>query len=304
MTTADSSSEAVLHAPGHDAASDAARTPGTLAYLKGDGTGNDFIVVLDVADEHVISAAAVQAWCDRDRGVGADGLLRIVQRDDDTFFMDYRNADGSLAEICGNGLRVVGHVLRANKLLAPGEHTLGTRGGDVRVTIPADGNITVVMGRAQELSEALTVHVAGVEAYAARAVLMPNPHAVACVADISAVGDLNVSPTHEPTAVLPDGANYEFVEVVNAHHIRMRVFERGVGETKSCGSGACAAALVAARNANLTQPWQMRVDVPGGTLHVAADAEGVLSLTGPAQVTSSGVLENEAGSSRNTDDIA
>lgn len=305
MTTADSASHAAAsHAAAPEAQADVIHAPGTIAYLKADGTGNDFIVVLDEADEHVISTEAVRAWCNRESGIGADGLLRIVRRVDGTFFMDYRNADGSLAEICGNGLRVVGHVLRANNVLAAGEHTLGTRGGDVRVTIPVDGDITVVMGHAQEISEKLMVQVSAGELIPAHAVLMPNPHVVAFVADVSEVGDLSTSPTHEPAAVLPEGANYEFVEVVNAHHIRMRVFERGVGETQSCGSGACAAAFVAACEAQLTQPWQIRVDVPGGMLHVTSDAQGILSLAGPAQVTASGVLENDPDTSRNTDDIA
>lgn len=264
-------------------------------YLKADGTGNDFIVVLDVNDEYDIPASAVQRWCDREHGIGADGLLRVVRRADGSFFMDYRNADGSLAETCGNGLRVVGHVLRINQLLHAGEHVLGTRGGDVAVNIPASSDITVEMGRADERLDSLTVQLADGSAMAARAVFMPNPHAVVFVSDVSHI-DLTVSPSHEPALVLPDGANYEFIEVISEHHIRMRVFERGVGETKSCGSGACAAAVVAAHEASLTEPWQMRVDVPGGTLMVTCSDGGVLSLTGPAQVTATGTLSLAAES--------
>ncbi|MBU6213765.1 MAG: diaminopimelate epimerase [Actinomycetales bacterium] len=260
-----------------------------LAYLKADGTGNDFIVLLDPDDTLTLEPASIVAWCNRHTGIGADGVLRILRRSDGSFFMDYRNADGTVAETCGNGLRVVAHVLRRAGLIAPGAHTIGTRGGDVRVRVPDAGDITVSMGVAVTLTDALVVRPALGSCLPAIAVLMPNPHAVAFVDDLQAL-QLGTSPTHTPVAALPDGANYEFVHARTADHIRMRVFERGVGETLSCGSGACAAAVVAAQRAGAVAPWRMRVDVPGGTLWVDQDAGGVVSLTGPAQVTAEGVL--------------
>jgi diaminopimelate epimerase len=271
-------------------ATGAAASARAVPYLKADGTGNDFVVVLDLEGALDIPAAAVRQWCDRDHGVGADGLLRIVRIADGSFFMDYRNADGSLAETCGNGLRVVAHVLRTHELIESGEHALVTRGGIATVSVPATEDITVGMGLAKVLPEELTVMTADGRALSARAVLMPNPHAVAFVDDVDALGDLAISPTHEPIQVLPDGANYEFIQQMGADHIRMRVFERGVGETKSCGSGACAAAVIAADALKLQAPWTVRVDVPGGTLTVTQDSTGEVSLTGPAQVTASGTV--------------
>ena len=265
-----------------------------VPYLKADGTGNDFIVLLDPDDTLDLTPASIVAWCDRRTGIGADGVLRIVRRGDGSFFMDYRNADGTLAETCGNGLRVVAHVLHRAGLVDAGAHTIGTRGGDVRVQVPGTGDITVSMGTAVTLPESLVVQQAGGVELPAVAVLMPNPHAVAFVEDLQTLGPLSASPTHAPAATLPDGANYEFVEVRAADHIRMRVFERGVGETLSCGSGACAAAVVAADRAGAVAPWRMRVDVPGGTLWVDGGVSGEVSLTGPAQVTAEGVLPSGA----------
>ncbi|NDB18084.1 MAG: hypothetical protein EB027_02245, partial [Actinobacteria bacterium] len=149
--------------------------------------------------------------------------------------------------------------------------------------------ISVDMGVAQVLPHELAVSVGGQTFSPAVAVLMPNPHAVTLTAAPPA--DLSVSPRHHPEQVLAQGANYEFVTVHSRDHISMRVYERGVGETASCGTGACAAAVVAAQQCAGSDTWTLRVDVPGGRLQVHCDARGHLHLQGPAQITESGFFE-------------
>lgn len=268
-------------------------------FWKGDGTGNDFVLLLDLHGELDLTGEQVRRWCDRAEGIGADGVLRVVlsanQHELDaagtTFFMDYRNADGSIAETCGNGIRVFTRFLLDHDLIDHGKHLVLTRAGAVWVEVRPGEDISVSMGQARVDSDALLVAVGGRQYPGAVAVRMPNPHAVV-FCDCDPV-PLDRSPTHEPANVLPNGANYEFVRVIDQGHISMRVYERGVGETLSCGSGACAAAVATAARAGLHAPWTMRVDVPGGILHVRCDADAGIHLQGPAQITGSGTLDME-----------
>jgi diaminopimelate epimerase len=272
--------------------------PHTLSYTKGDGTGNDFIIICDLDDTLTLEAQEIAQWCNRSSGVGADGLLRVVRKfaadGRPRFFMDYRNADGTLAETCGNGLRVFTTYLLSRAFIKCGRHVMLTRGGPVTVVASSDADISVDMGAAVDVRvddfSVIAAAAGAPSTYPAKAVLMPNPHAVAILDDIAETPDLATSPSHTPAEVFPDGANYEFIELHPDQRISMRVFERGVGETQSCGSGACAAAAVAAQQWGLASPWEIRVDVPGGELLVRCDESGNLHLQGPAQLTHEGHL--------------
>jgi diaminopimelate epimerase len=266
---------------------------------KAHGTGNDFLVVTDPEGRLDLRPGAVAALCDRHRGIGADGIIRVVRTDaagEDvpdsdgcTWFMDYRNADGSLAQMCGNGARVFVAELWHRGLARAGEPVrFATRGG--ARTGSADPHcqqdIAIAMGPAV-LGEpaALTVR-AGGRTWPGTSVHVPNPHAVVLVPDLAAAGPLADPPGVEPAAAFPAGANVEFVVEAGPDRIAMRVHERGVGETMSCGTGACAAAAVHVRRTGGTGAGRtVAVDVPGGRLRVgfAPGAPDVV-LSGPVEV--------------------
>jgi diaminopimelate epimerase len=282
-----------------------------LRVLVGHGTENDFVVLPD-PDGHVwpeerLDAAMVRRLCDRRAGLGGDGVLRVVRSvhvpDAPTvlgealpaceWFMDHRNADGSHAEMCGNGIRLFLHVLVSEGLLDRGTCEagvlVGTRGGPRRVGATPDGDYWVDMGPAREFG-AGEARVDG-RAFAGRAVSMGNPHLAALTdVDVDTL-DLTGTPEFDP-ALFPDGVNVELVNVLRpGAHIRLRVVERGVGETRSCGTGACAAAYAALVAADRTEGTVV-VDVPGGRLQVQVGS-GTTVLTGPAVLVSAGVLCTE-----------
>jgi diaminopimelate epimerase len=267
------------------------------SFTKGHGTENDFVLVLDRDGMLDIGPATVRFLCDRHAGIGADGLLRVVHAghidgwtgDPSLWFMDYRNADGSLAEMCGNGIRVFARYLVDAGLAAPGEININTRDGVKQVRLGDGGDVTVDMGVARFPGpDTVTV---GVESrvWPATSVDMGNPHAVAFVAALADVGDLCASPVVDPT--FPDGVNIEFVVRHGERHLAMRVHERGVGETRSCGTGACAAMVAAARADGAPAASSYIVDVPGGRLTVATRVDGHVELTGPAVIVASGELD-------------
>lgn len=264
-----------------------------MRVLKGHGTENDFVVVPDLDGDLDLTAGLVRALCDRHAGIGADGVLRIVRCENDpdakdmmsdaSYFMDYRNADGSEAEMCGNGIRVVMRYLQAVGLV--GLHAaVATRGGVKRVWVSGDGNVTVEIGPPRILADRPVVTAVPLPGPTpATVVEMPNPHVVVDVADLETLAalDLTRPPVVEPAR--PAGQNVEFVVRAAQRHLVMRVHERGVGETRSCGTGICAV-VAAAATADATPadgvPW--RVDVPGGTCEVTWRADGEILLSGPA----------------------
>jgi diaminopimelate epimerase len=261
-----------------------------IRFAKGHGTGNNFIIWPDADIDP--TADQVRALCDRRTGIGADGLLRI-ESGPNGFVMDYRNADGSLAEMCGNGIRVFARYLVSHGLAAPGVLVIGTRGGPVQVLCPAEGDIEVHMGEASvPRARAIPVVTVGELSWSATGVLIPNPHAVVFVDDLADAGDLADPPEVAP-GVFPDGVNVEFVVDRGVDHIAMRVHERGVGETQSCGTGACAAAWAWRRRDGEPTEGTTRVDVPGGSVWVREDAAGAVTLIGPAVIVAEGELDRQ-----------
>ena len=248
----------------------------------------------------------MRALCDRRRGIGADGVLRVVrtselrnsndrasgQHPDTEWFMDYRNADGSLAEMCGNGIRVFARYLAdAGLVPEPTELLVGSRAGARRVRFEPDGQVTVEMGQAK-VGVATTATVDG-RAFEGIEVDVGNPH-LACVTDVPLETlNLAVPPGHDPAA-FPHGVNVEFVGRLPAGspdggEVAMRVHERGVGETRSCGTGTVAAAVAALRAAGQSGGTAL-VRTLGGTLRVSVMADSS-TLTGPAVLVARGELD-------------
>jgi diaminopimelate epimerase len=256
-----------------------------VRFVKGHGTENDFVLLPEPPED--LTADLVRALCDRRAGIGGDGVL-AVRRDSGTFFMDYRNADGSVAEICGNGIRVFARYLVDAGLVPAGGFEVGTRAGVCRVDVPADGDdITVEMGVPERLADAKVI--LGASAWPGYGYAIGNPHLVVLDAGEIEALDLTQVPAIEPASGFPDGVNVEFLQSVGPHHVRMRVHERGVGETRSCGSGACTAAVAAMDAAGERSTYV--VDVPGGRLSVTWRDDDVVTLSGPAILVAAGEVD-------------
>jgi len=271
-----------------------------VRFVKGQGTGNDFVIVPDPDGDLELTPELVRALCDRRFGVGADGVLRVVLAAAEPaaaapgaarWFMDYRNADGSIAEMCGNGLRVFGRYLVDAGYERPGLIPVATRAGVRIADVPAEGDVTVEMGPPTIGPPGTEpVSVAG-RTFLATRVSMGNPHAVCFADDLDAAAlralDLTRLPRVSPET-FPTGVNVEIV-VGAPDAIRMRVYERGVGETLSCGTGACAVAVAAATRAGRGPGTSVPIEVPGGRLTVLWDTDQV-RLRGPAVLVSDGLL--------------
>jgi diaminopimelate epimerase len=304
-----------------------------LDFAKGHGTRNDFVLLDDRAGRLDLTAELVRALADRRGGIGADGVIRVVPTaalpagaailgtdPGARWFMDYRNGDGSVAQMCGNGIRVFAAFLeRLGLAEVPAQSTddgpalaVGTRAGVRRVRRTTTGWYAVDMGpwrltgdeRAQSRGADAEVTVAGLDVpRPALSVDVGNPHVVLALADTQelAAADLTSAPAVWPAP--PHGTNVELVvplgeevdEVGRAvGRVQMRVYERGVGETRSCGTGACAAALAVRAWAGAGAPDRWLVDVPGGQLAVRLLASGNVELAGPAELVATGRIDLEA----------
>lgn len=281
----------------------------TLAFTKGHGTENDFLLLFDEHGKLDLSPGLVRALCDRRAGIGADGVLRAVRSGDlpdgqgfdpDVWFMDYRNADGSLAEMCGNGARVFAAYLEREAGVDFGEgREIGTRAGGRQVTAIGGGRYSVGMGR-WTLSGGGTADAEVTprdypSALPAVRVDVGNPHTVAAISSLAELSALDLSrpPVVEPEP--PNGTNVEFVVPLDPlggprGRIQMRVYERGVGETRSCGTGACAAAIASMAWEGDGAPHEWDVEVPGGELTVRLRGSEA-TLEGPAVLVGDGLVD-------------
>ena len=291
-----------------------------LKFTKGHGTGNDFVLIRDPDGEIDLTDAEYAFLADRNFGVGSNGVIRAVRSEnlpegrplladdpDAEWFMDYRNSDGSTAEMCGNGIRVFVAYLMAEGLvdLTQGDRiAIGTRAGVKDVQVASNGSFRVDLGRwklgdgvvAPTSAEVTLNGVAG--PHESICISVGNPHVVTFVDDETLDG-INVAQTPKITQPFATDVNLEFVAPLDPlvedgiGRIRMRVHERGVGWTLSCGTGAAAAALATRHREGPGAPSNWRVDVPGGSLGVqifpTEDGEHV-SLSGPAELVFSGII--------------
>jgi diaminopimelate epimerase len=271
-----------------------------VRFVKGHGTGNDFVLLVDPERRLDLTPELVRRICDRRRGIGGDGVLRVVlaatdpegapMSDAARWFMDYRNADGSVAEMCGNGIRVFARFLVDSWFEPAGELPIATRAGVKMTWVNPARDVIVNLGPAALPAIAGATARIGERSWPVTAVTMPNPHAVAFVDDLAEAGDLATAPVVSPESAFPDGVNVEFVAVRGPGHAAMRVHERGVGETDSCGTGAAAVIVATRRRYGDDAPQCWQLDVPGGTLIVTERLDGSVELHGPAVLVAEGQL--------------
>ncbi|AQA05852.1 diaminopimelate epimerase [Mycobacterium sp. MS1601] len=287
-----------------------------MTFVKGHGTENDFVLLPDPDVQLDLVPAAVAALCDRRRGLGADGVLRVatagalldagvLERLPEgvaaaDWFMDYRNADGSRAQMCGNGVRVFSHYLRATGLESRDEFVVGSLAGARPVVVHGAGDlhadITVEMGKANQTGAGSAL--VGGRRVTGLAVDVGNPH-LACVdpelgADGLAALDV-AAPVQFDTAQFPEGVNIEVLTAPADGAVNMRVHERGVGETRSCGTGTVAATVAALHHLG-EQTGALTVKVLGGEVVVTV-TEATSYLRGPSELVAHGELSQEWWSS-------
>lgn len=266
-----------------------------MRFAKGHGTENDFVILPDPDGELRLTEEDVRLLCDRRAGIGADGVLRVIRTRElgealapaartaerAEWFMDYRNADGSIAEMCGNGVRVFARYLLHTGLVDADRFEVGTRDGAKEVTIEEDGDVTIDMGRV-EMQGTSSAKLARQVVHGDQ-ISVGNPH-LACELEIPVADvDLSLPPELDPEA-FPEGANVEVYNEVAPGVLEMRVYERGSGETRSCGTGIVAAAAAAAPEGR-SSTWKVRV--LGGECTVHLDASGA-RLRGPAFIVAEG----------------
>jgi diaminopimelate epimerase len=283
-----------------------------MIFAKGHGTQNDFVVLPDLDATLTLTPTAVAALCDRRRGLGADGVLRVttagallaagaldrvpdgVTADD--WYMDYRNADGSTAQMCGNGARVFAHYLHASGVESRNEFVVGSLAGPRPVVLhhvdATNADVSVDMGKVNMLGEGQAV--VGGRTFSGLAVDVGNPH-LACVdpeLTVEALAALDVAaPVTFDKAQFPDGVNVEVLTAPADGAVSMRVHERGVGETRSCGTGTVAAAVAGLSHAG-TASGVLTVRVPGGDV-VVTITEATSYLRGPSVLVARGELSEE-----------
>lgn len=266
-----------------------------MRFAKYQGIGNDFVMLADRDDAVRLSPELVRKVCDRRFGIGADGVIRVAPaRNGGDLFMDYVNSDGSVGEMCGNGIRCLAIFALAEGLTQSHRIRVETRAGVKVVDVEGD-RVRVEMGApifsppevpvSADGDDALHTKIeVGDEIVEAACLSMGNPHAVLFVDDPAAAPVATLGPVIEHHALFPKRTNVEFVRVESPGHIRMRVWERGSGETLACGTGACAAAvaarLVAGADGSVT------VSLPGGELAIewagSSDRVEPVFMTGPA----------------------
>ncbi len=269
-----------------------------LKFTKMQGTGNDFILVDGIQQKVDHLKKHARFLCDRRFGIGADQLLLILPSEKADFKMQIFNADGSEVEMCGNGIRCFAKYLRDHGNTAREVIHVETPAGIITPSIHGD-TVSVDMGVPILTGPDIPVNMEGEviaepiqldgEKYIMSCVSMGNPHCVIKVEDVDAFPVEKVGPKFEAHPLFPKRINVEFVQILNHEEIRMRVWERGAGETLSCGTGACASTVAAALN-----QWtgrNVRVHLKGGDLNVEWHENDRVTLSGPAEEVFSGRIE-------------
>lgn len=273
-----------------------------LAFVKMHGLGNDFIVIDAVHQAVDLDAGQVRRMADRHLGIGCDQILLVESPRADGADFAYRifNADGSEVAQCGNGARCFARFVREQGLSQADRLVVDTAAGRLELHLQTDGEVKVNMGVPKHAPAEIPMAVPaelpvyrlalGEQQVTLGAVSMGNPHAVLNVDDVDEAPVQRLGALLECHPAFPQKANIGFMQILDRGHIKLRVFERGVGETLACGSGACAAVVVGIERGLLNEA--VRVDLPGGTLHVDWNGRRCpVFMTGPAETVFRGEIE-------------
>ncbi|MFA6274317.1 MAG: diaminopimelate epimerase [Candidatus Paceibacterota bacterium] len=261
------------------------------------GLGNDFIVIDNFAGRIKFSKEQIIFLCDRHKGIGADGLIlvekNVLPSGEDLggadCFMNYNNADGTQAEICGNGLRCVAGFLKSFYFKEKEKFRIKTRAGMKEINLEKDGMFSVNIGKPVFLHEDFPEKELELEGLLLNFVSMGNPHAVAFVEDINIFNLEKIGPIIENNSVFPNKINLEIVEKINDKEFKVKVWERGCGETLACGTGACA--VFAVLNKNKKKKEEIIINLPGGQLFISENKDGEIIMRGEAKSVFSGMFE-------------
>jgi diaminopimelate epimerase len=293
------------HCDAHGVPTLGSETGMDLAFTKMHGCGNDFVVVDDRTEEVDLDPSAVAMLCDRHFGIGADGMILVRPATDPAadYYMHYINADGSLAEMCGNGIRVFAKYLFDRDLVDDGRLTVQTLGGLKLIDVVPDDVGVFALARVDMGAPVLTAadipttlpgdpvvdaHVVTAAGEAdVTCVSMGNPHAVLWVDDVDDAAVTTLGPAIEELDAFPRATNVEFAHVVDPSRIRLRVWERGVGETLACGTGACATLVAGVLTGRCSR--SAIIELPGGEMRIEWPEGGSVFMTGPAEQVFEGV---------------
>lgn len=273
-----------------------------LSFAKMHGLGNDFMVVDGASQQVYFTEGQIRKLADRNRGVGFDQLLLIeapMQPDVDFHYRIF-NADGTEVEQCGNGARCLARFVRQTGLTWKHKIRVSTKKGILNLQLNRNGLVSVDMGIPALEPENIPLRYAAQERYYQTnvdgvdyqfgAVSMGNPHCVLKVEDVEAAPVDQLGGQLTANHLFPEGANVGFMQVMAEDELRLRVYERGVGETQACGTGACASAVIGRLQHNMAQ--KIRVFLPGGHLHIDWPGEGrPLRMMGPAEFVYQGFIE-------------
>ncbi|GAB2681013.1 diaminopimelate epimerase [Aliiglaciecola aliphaticivorans] len=272
-----------------------------IQFSKMHGLGNDFVVIDNVTQNVFFSKDKIQQLADRNFGIGFDQLLLVEPPYDPEQDFHYRifNADGSEVSQCGNGARCFAKFVKIKGLTNRNKVVVSTKSGKIVLYLEKDGQVTVNMGRPifepakiplkANKEERIYLIRAQDKTFMVGSVSMGNPHCVLEVDDVQTADVETIGPLLEAHDRFPENVNVGFMQIINENHIKLRVHERGAGETLACGTGACAAVAIGQIQGKLSK--DVRVDLPGGTLKIRWQGkDNVLKMTGPAEHIFDGTL--------------
>ncbi len=271
-------------------------------FYKYHGTGNDFIMMNNLDQAITLSPELIKKYCDRHFGIGADGIILLESSSTADCFMNYYNSDGTLAEMCGNGVRCTAQFYLEQTKLNLKELNIETRAGVKNIKVNNDDTYSVNIGAPTFESPDFPSQSINLEGFDFNCVSMGNPHAVALVSNLNEINLKNVGPKIENNENFPNKINVEFVEKIMDDYFRVKVWERGCGVTLACGTGACAVyAILNCVRQDLTQRQlslkrsleleEITLEFPGGKLYLSQNSEGQIMLRGPATFVFEGKIE-------------
>ncbi len=251
-----------------------------INFHKYHGAGNDFIMINNLDKSIFLTPEDISLYCDRNFGIGADGIILLEPSTKADCFMNYYNSDGSIAEMCGNGIRCTAQFYLKETKSVLNEINIDTRAGIKNIKVNSDDTYSVNMGTHVYKSLDFPDGVLKLEGFDFNFVSMGNPHAVALVSNLNEIDLKTVGPKIENNENFPNKINVEFVEKIMDDYFRVKVWERGCGVTLACGTGACAVYAMLNKIVNFDK--EITLEFPGGKLYLSQNSEGQIILRGPA----------------------